>query len=138
MEIFTTDLVFVYGTLKRGYGNDVIFSDCEAEWLGPDVLPGEYFMTHAGCPFIFKKEQFELSSQEEMTFAPIRGEVWRVNSERQTETMKRLDRLEGEGTLYKRFVAETQGGHTVYAYRGLSMWGGHQEATFIEGTYSWP
>lgn len=82
--------VFVYGTLMRGYGNHSLLNN--SSYLGEGQLQG-YSMYHVSSfPGIVKSD----------TNNCIKGELYEVTP----EELKRLDRLEGEGHLYKRVTEE--------------------------------
>lgn len=83
-----SNLVFVYGTLKRCEGNDRYLSKPGAIFVGPAVTEDNFRMIHVGFPVIFKDEAGK----------PVAGEVYRVSD----DTLKRLDGLEGEGRMYHR------------------------------------
>lgn len=80
--------VFVYGTLKRGYGNNRLLREgkstflCEATSATPN-----YSMTVRGVPFLS-----EGGTQH------VKGELWEVDD----KTLERLDRLEGHPDMYCR------------------------------------
>ena len=80
------EIVFVYGTLKRGHGNHILLE--KSEFLGPAETNDKYVMYQAGIPFVSKafKE------------TRISGEVYRVDE----LELNHLDLLEGHPTWYKR------------------------------------
>ena len=78
--------VFVYGSLKRGFGNNVVLHG--AEFLQEAVTPPKYTMISLGA---FPGVKLEGNTA-------IHGEVWRVNEEQ----LERLDRLEGYPSFYNR------------------------------------
>ena len=82
--------VFVYGTLKRGYGNHFLLQEGGAEFVGAAATEWQFKMIAVGFPVI------TLSSAGH----PVRGEIYAVNE----ATVARLDRLEGEGRMYHRHV----------------------------------
>lgn len=95
-------LMFVYGTLKRGHGNNHYMQGCE--FLGEAVSAAAgYSMTGMGFPLLFKG-----GCQR------VRGEVWRVTA----DALKGIDRLEGHPDWYRRerrtFVLES--GEKVVAW----------------------
>ena len=78
-------LVFVYGSLKKGFGNNYHLQE-NAEYLGDFVTEPIFTMySLGGFPAIREKGR-----------TPITGEVYRVGS------LSSLDRLEGHPTFYKR------------------------------------
>lgn len=81
-------LVFVYGTLKKGFGNNVLLAD--AEFLGEAITADEtYVMTGRGIPFVHLVPEDGHS---------IVGEVYNVTEPQ----LRSLDGLEGHPTWYER------------------------------------
>lgn len=79
--------VFVYGTLKNGYGNHYLLRD--SAFLGKGTTIEDHFtMFDGGFPYVINEGRFH-----------VRGEVYEVNNER---VMESLDRLEGVPTHYQR------------------------------------
>ena len=78
------ELVGVYGTLKRGFGNHRLLET--ADFLGECIFSGAEMYTNGGFPIVFDGKY------------DILGEVYRVNP----TVMRSLDGLEGEGSMYKR------------------------------------
>ena len=85
-------LVFVYGTLKRGFWNNYLLK--EAEFLGEGTTLEKFKLYTVGFPYA-------LSDGEGL---PLRGEVYEVEE----ETLKRLDALEGYPNHYKRKLTEVK------------------------------
>jgi gamma-glutamylaminecyclotransferase len=81
-------LVFVYGTLKKGfYNHDVIRSE-NTEFLGRACTLPEYDMVSlGGFPGVVKDGKYK-----------IEGEIYSVDS----DTLRLLDHLESNGRLYNR------------------------------------
>lgn len=81
-----TNLVFVYGTLMEGFGNNQIIQRhsglkiCEGTISGTMYDLGYFPGVRLGGAGL------------------VHGEIWKVNA----SCMQSLDRLEGEGSLYKR------------------------------------
>lgn len=75
--------VFVYGTLKRNYGNNVILSRGDAEFVGEASINGYALYCLGGFPAIKDCDDLERT---------VHGEVYLVNSK---NTMESLDFLEG-------------------------------------------
>lgn len=83
--------VFVYGTLKRCYGNNPIINRPGSTFIGEAVtIPDHFTMINGGFPYVFKNG-----------ICHIKGELWLVEDER---TMNRLDMLEGVPDHYIRHV----------------------------------
>ena len=81
--------VFVYGTLKRSYGNNPIINRPGSTFIGEAVtIPDHFTMINGGFPYVLKNG-----------ICRIKGELWLVED---PNTMDRLDRLEGVPTHYVR------------------------------------
>lgn len=80
--------VFVYGTLKRGYGNHRLLE--YKPFLGIGVTDIRYNMISGGFPVI-------MSSDDGL---PVKGEVYDITGD--IPCLDNLDRLEGEGVMYHR------------------------------------
>lgn len=108
--------VFVYGTLKKGYGNaKYLLSDQEYE--GPNVTKDRYVMGNVGFPYCFPKEAFDSKGIEvpDDLFKQVSGDVWSVTD----EALVRLDRLEGEGWHYHRKLVELKDETKAFMYQNL-------------------
>jgi len=102
--------VFVYGTLKRGYGNNRLLST--SSFVGEAVTCEEFKMVNHGFPYINR-------ANKGLTL-PVIGEVWKVSDE---ETLQRLDWLEGVSHgHYSREVIDVQvlGGETMQVFTYLA------------------
>lgn len=77
----------VYGTLKRGYGNNGYLRD--SKFIGSGKTSEKYAMYASGIPFVTKKQQL----------TNIHVEVFEVND---SDTLNSVDRLEGHPEWYKR------------------------------------
>ena len=86
MKIENENLVFVYGTLMSGFGNNALLRNGNATLVQTATIVGE--MYDLGC---FPGVKLRGKNK-------VKGEVWEVDK----PTLERLDRLEGEGVLYKR------------------------------------
>lgn len=80
--------VFVYGTLKRGYGNHRLLEG--KTLIGEGITEGKYQMVSGGFPII-------MASDDGL---PVKGEVYDITGDQ--ECLTNLDRLEGEGVMYDR------------------------------------
>ncbi len=83
-------LVFVYGTLKKGFGNHRLLAS--AELLGAAQTVERFAMYSTGVPIVVKEE----------SVSPIFGELYRVDE----ETLVCLDSLEGHPDWYRREEVE--------------------------------
>lgn len=83
--------VFVYGTLKRGYGNNRLLTNHGAEFVAEGVTHG--ILRDGGFPVV------EMASRGQ-----VRGEVWTLPT---PECLRALDGLEGVGVgFYDRVVQD--------------------------------
>jgi gamma-glutamylaminecyclotransferase len=78
--------VFVYGTLKRGFGNHYLLEG--AKFIGPALLTGTHVLLDSGFPVCMPQPHG----------ATVTGEVYEVDG----EILSDLDRLESEGRMYHR------------------------------------
>lgn len=94
--------LFVYGTLKRGYGNHHYLS--ESEFLGKAITKKRYALYSDGIPFLVK----------EPPVSRIKGELYEVDS----ETLENVDLLEGHPSVYRRekIVVILEDGREVEAW----------------------
>lgn len=82
-------LVFVYGTLKRPYGNSRLL-EYSSRLVGDAVTVGKYYLANCGipylvCDYLLKGDKVDMGK-------PVLGQVWEVYDE---QTMSTLDALEG-------------------------------------------
>ena len=92
--------IFVYGTLKKGYGNHRVMQNAEGVFVQEDTLQGYDIYDLGGIPGVIEGE------------GEVTGEVFSVSD----EGLPYLDRLEGHPTFYKRSEATTLGGIPVEVY----------------------
>jgi gamma-glutamylcyclotransferase (GGCT)/AIG2-like uncharacterized protein YtfP len=91
---YTGIRVFVYGTLKRGRGNNRFLED--AELLGRCIITGKHTLVDLGYyPGLVENKNGETHS--------VVGEVYRINR----ETLDTLDMLEGHPDYYSRAKVQT-------------------------------
>lgn len=81
-----TTFVFVYGTLRKGFGNHSLLRT--ARFLGPARTRKPYAMYADRVPYVVRGEDV----------TPITGEVYEVNN----RTLRSLDRLEDHPHWYQR------------------------------------
>lgn len=98
--------VFVYGTLKSGFSNNILITtNPQNKHLGDDVLEGFQMYNLGVFPIVFHSEE---------NTDIIRGEVWEVED----STLNRLDILEGHPTFYKRELVDTAYGKAwIYIFQ---------------------
>ena len=84
--------IFVYGTLRQGFGNHRLLE--QADFLGSAVTVEDYSMFGGGIPFV----------NPNVKKYPIVGEVYEVNENQ----LKRLDALEGHPDWYYRTPIEVK------------------------------
>jgi len=85
-----THLVFVYGTLKRGYPNNPLLEG--SQFLGEAVTVPTYKMVETSFPVIMPDPSGK----------PVAGEIYTVDD----ATLARLDQLEREGRSYDRVMID--------------------------------
>lgn len=86
-------LVFVYGSLKRGFHNHGLLNNPESEFIGECDTPPEFTMYDLGSfPAIVPEGE-----------TPIQGEVFRVSG----RVFGNLDMLEGFPSFYNRKLINT-------------------------------
>lgn len=78
--------IVVYGTLKNGYGNNVLLR--ASKFIEPIVIEG-YILKNCGFPVAFPSSGDKIS-----------GELWDIGDDR--GVLANLDRLEAEGRMYNR------------------------------------
>ena len=80
------EIVFVYGTLKEGYGNHYLLE--KSIKVSKATTMDKYGMYESGIPYVIKSENT----------TQIKGEVYLVD----TQTFSNLDILEGHPIAYRR------------------------------------
>ena len=96
-------LVFVYGTLQSGEGNNRVLLGVEgkdATLLGEATTLQKFYMADGGFPRVAKTllGGFASPIDKGSCFAQIKGEVWSLND----SALKNCDRLEGHPRFYCR------------------------------------
>lgn len=94
-------IVFVYGTLRKGFGNNVLLD--ESDFLGDAITVGAYSMYEQGIPYVSP-----IGEQR------IYGEVYSVGG----DTLAQLDSLEGHPDWYNRrqIAVLLESGETIQAW----------------------
>jgi len=92
-----TPLVFVYGTLKRGFGNHRVMQRAGSEFVCCGTMVERYPLVVSGLPYLL-----DLPGQGHR----VEGEIYRVNS---AEGRSALDRLEGHPCFYERRLTDIVG-----------------------------
>lgn len=92
--------VFVYGTLKAGYGNNSLLQG--SKFVREDRVKG-YKLFNCGFPVATPDAN-----------SSVKGEVWEIDP---SKTLQWLDRLEGNGRMYNRTEVP----------EGVSLYVGHPE-----------
>lgn len=100
----STNLFFVYGTLKAGRGNNRILGD--STLLGKSLTCNYYTLLNLGCPGAI----IDANGKQ------ILGEVYEVTSK---EVVQSLDRLENNGNFYTRVLRPVE---LVESDEVLSAW----------------
>ena len=99
-RVFATETleypVFVYGSLKRGFGNHDCLQD--SKFLGDAVTSHDCFVMHSFGAF----PAVSMAQDDSLYF--VTGEVYLVSR----STLEVLDRLEGNGHFYTRRLVNVQ------------------------------
>lgn len=96
LPIARLPFVFVYGTLKRGYGNNAYLT--RAIFLGPAEAEGFALLSLGFCPGMIPREGHT-----------AKGELYDLST--CPDAIYNLDRIESEGDFYHRHVIEVLYGH---------------------------
>lgn len=114
--VLTPQQVFVYGTLKQGFGNHRLLAN--SKFIGRCTVPG--VMLHMGRIPAMVHVYKDNTLSEKDTLCRVAGEVYEVS----WDTLQRLDQLEGVPHLYNRQQIKTELGTCwVYIwtdYKGLN------------------
>ena len=129
--------VFVYGTLKRGYGNNYLLND--AYFVSKAVTTQKWRMFDAGFPVLRDRDRDQPHLNAFAT-----GEVYHFKD---VAILQRLDRLEGEGRMYHRTLINVQleeynAKIKVFAYLGDKNFWAHKTKQHLlplqNDRYVWP
>lgn len=92
--------LFVYGTLKSGYGNNAYLQG--QKLLGKAETRSPKIMVTEGIPFVYNYSHCYIAGgagdRALVQGEPIIGELWQVDD----EALARIDRLEGHPRWYQR------------------------------------
>lgn len=94
-----TNLVFVYGTLKKSYGNSDFLQN--TKFVGPAKTIEPMYLFAYGIPVV---SDFCYNNDYEIDPLPINGEVYTVTKRQ----MAWLDALEGHPDAYKRTITQVK------------------------------
>jgi gamma-glutamylcyclotransferase (GGCT)/AIG2-like uncharacterized protein YtfP len=108
----TLDLVFVYGSLKRGQSNHHLLATARFE--GEAQAPGLSLHDLGPFPMAIAAAPSETGSATDPETVPVSGELFAVEA----ETLERLDRLEGVPRLYQRQRLVLLDGRLAWVYLG--------------------
>ena len=86
MTVCDMELVFVYGTLRKGHGNHKLIEG--GRYMGTGLTVNKYAMYSRGIPFV----------SEDEPISRIKGEIYEVSK----PILKLLDMLEGHPGWYER------------------------------------
>jgi gamma-glutamylcyclotransferase (GGCT)/AIG2-like uncharacterized protein YtfP len=120
--------LFVYGTLKRGYGNNHRLLQ-NAHFQGEAISVGNYKLLNTGVPLLNDDEHG----------APVRGELYQVND---VELM-RCDQLEGHPHDYERKERDftladgTRVTAWVYLWSGRKKFAARLQQPAEDGVLEW-
>ena len=105
--MYPETLVFVYGSLKKGFGNHRLLED--ADFLQNDTIQNHTMYSLGAFPAIVPDDNADV---------PVKGELYSVTN----DELLRLNRLEGYSgdnnphNLYERKEIVTDNGHVAYVY----------------------
>lgn len=122
--------VFVYGTLKKGYGNNSLLRT--SEFIKETSTKGHYLMVQGrhGIPYVFPKDSVDREMDEYL--GPVHGHLYKVDS---GDTFYNLDRLEGHPEFYTRSLVELVDGKVAWMYlirrNTLDDYLNHQEGMML-------
>lgn len=124
------DLIFVYGTLRKGASND-LSKKPDAEHVGWDLISGKLFNV-SWFPGVKNVPDKYAGKEGPNT---IQGDVFRLKSE---SIIRALDSYEGYPSLYGRKQTTTATGETVWVYTYNMSVDGKQEITSGDWLHPFP
>lgn len=130
MEDATT-LLFVYGTLKKGYGNNYHLGN--ARFMGSAISEdNDYVMQDIGFPILWQDKP------EALFTGQVVGEIYQINPKQ----LASCDHLEANGHMYTRkertFKITKRGGMVVTAW--VYLWNrdkDHDQVEPVNGVLVW-
>lgn len=84
--------IFVYGTLRTGFGNHSHFLAGNITEIEDGTISGYRMVSLGGFPMVFETD----------TPSVVRGELMHIREDIYDHVLRRLDGLEGEGHFYYR------------------------------------
>lgn len=103
--------VFVYGTLKRGHGNNGLMETAGAKFICETTTKDEYYLVSYGIPYVVKDNK-EYPRGIRRHKGKIKGELYDVPD----KNIDILDDLEGHPNWYKRELIELENGEKAWIY----------------------
>lgn len=92
-------LVFVYGTLKRGFHNQRVMHAGDHSFVGEGVTVDRYLFTASGIPFVHPvSEHMAAHPRIARLLCRVKGELWEMDD----AALAACDRLEGHPEFYER------------------------------------
>jgi len=132
--------VFVYGTLKRAYGNNKLLRD--SEFIGTYETTELFFLGDVGYPYAFEASLLEDHEEKEELLKPVLGELFHVT---EPKVAASLDCLEGysEGCEWNHYdkrqvsLAGTDITPMMYTQPRLITTNGVRYCKSYEGAWTW-
>jgi gamma-glutamylaminecyclotransferase len=102
-------LIFVYGTLKKGHGNNPLLVRHDSRYLGAAATVEREFILNGGFPFVGQATYFnnrfeQLEKMYGNFYGRVKGDLYRVTD----VGLAACDRLEGHPDFYERTPIKVQ------------------------------
>lgn len=123
----TCSRVFVYGTLKSGYGNNRLLET--AKKIGEFITTKSFVMQNCGFPYAIDTDFSDCGFVPK----PIRGEVWEVDD----EVFQNLDWLEGYPNHYNRQQVQIEGEDSSAWMYYVDDFQDLEICPIVDGCYQW-
>ena len=125
--------VFVYGTLKEGYGNNRLLS--HSKFLGAAQSVGNFVLGNVGFPYAFPSDA--VPEQYKKLCFPVVGELYEADS---VESFLSLDFLEGYPSHYDRRITMFDNDVNAWMYVQPDWYNARycDACTLENGVWSWP